>query len=185
MQKKLDTTINQMNQMRKEGMQTRGSTRDDVNNQIQNQIQSFMMMFAYENQVRFSPDIPLRERTDPILPRLGLNLRAVDSMDFEAELAISGEMFEERAPDRRQAAQSQPHFLMPKLDLSFEGHNPRWWIRRFEKLFALYQILEHQNITLALAYLNDVANSWLQSWNWSQTGNNWPNFVEELCQVRR
>jgi len=80
-----------------------------------------------------------------------------------------------------QVAQSQPHFPMPKLDQPlFEGQNPQCWIRHCEKLFILYQIPEHQKITLASAYLNDVADSWFQGWNRSQMDSNWSDFVEEF-----
>lgn len=81
-----------------------------------------------------------------------------------------------------QVGQSHPHFPILKLDLPmFEGQNPRWWIRRCEKLLILYQIPEHQEITLASTYLNDVAYSWFQGWNGSQEDSSWSDFVEEFC----
>ena len=54
-----------------------------------------MLIFTGQNQVRLSLDFSPRERTDPVLPGLRLGPRAVDSLDFEAEPAVFGEMFGE------------------------------------------------------------------------------------------
>ena len=52
---------------------------------------------------------------------------------------------------------------MPKMEIPlFDGHNPRWWVRRCERMFSLYNVAEQQNVTLAAAYLNDTGDVWYQ-----------------------
>ena len=101
------------------------------------------------------------------------------------EPVVSGEMFEEKAPRRRQGIQpnqNQPYFPMPKLHLPlFKGQHPRWWIKRCEKLFFLYQVPKQQNITSTFTYLNDVADSWFQGWIRLQNNDNWTDFTEDFC----
>ena len=56
-------------------------------------MQNFMVMVARQNPVRLSPEFCPRERIDPILPGLGPAPRAADSLDFQVEPAVSGEIF--------------------------------------------------------------------------------------------
>jgi len=50
---------------------------------------------------------------------------------------------------------------VPKLELPvFEGQKPQWWLRHCEKLFGIHQVVDHQRVALASAYLNDVGDMW-------------------------
>ena len=65
----------------------------------------------------------------------------------------------------------------------FEGKKPRWWVRRCERLFQFYRIPENQKITLAAAYLNEVADSWYQGWVQDEgMQGDWTNFLEGLYE---
>ena len=85
----MEKKYNVINQMQVEV----GNMREEVGSQIREQMKSFTVMFARQNQVKVSPDFPPRERTDPIFPELGPTPRAADSLDFEVEPTVSGEIF--------------------------------------------------------------------------------------------
>ena len=55
-----------------------------------------------------------------------------------------------------------PHgFPTPKWEiLMFDGTNPRWWVRRCERMFSFYGVLEQRRVTLVDAYLNDAGDAW-------------------------
>ena len=51
---------------------------------------------------------------------------------------------------------------VPKLELfTFEGTNPRTWIRKCQKYFQLYSVQEEQKVDLATLYLGEKADIWL------------------------
>ena len=71
---------------------------------------------------------------------------------------------------------------VPKMEiLVFEGVKPRWWIRRCGRFFYHYRVVEENKVNMVVAYLNDIANSWFQSWSARRHEWRWPEFVEEFC----
>ena len=76
------------------------------------------------------------------------------------------------------------HTAMPRLHIPlFDGSKPRWWIRRCEGFFQLCNVREVQRVTMAAAYLNDVANSWYQGWiKAEEMEARWNEFAKELCE---
>ena len=81
-------------------------------------------MFSSQNQVRISPDLPPRDRLEPILPGIRTNNKIVRSSEFEAKPTKVGE----NVVERQQETQVTPHlfgFPVPKLELHlFEGQKP-------------------------------------------------------------
>lgn len=58
------------------------------------------------------------------------------------------------------------HTPVPRLEIPiFEGDKPRWWIRRCERFFTCYQVVESQKVNLAATYLNDMVDAWFQGWS--------------------
>ena len=54
----------------------------------------------------------------------------------------------------------QPRFPMPRVEIpTFDGVNPRWWLRKCERMFDWYNILEGQRVSLASAYFNEVIDT--------------------------
>jgi len=50
---------------------------------------------------------------------------------------------------------------MPRLEIPvFEGDNPRWWVRKCERMFDWYDIPEVRRVPLAAAYFDDVVDAW-------------------------
>ena len=99
-------------------------------------------MFASQQPMRLSTEFPPKDRTEPILAEGVTEPPQAGMSEFELE----PEMMEESTMGRRTGAQAhrnQPNFPVPKLDIPlFDGENPRWWIRRCERMFTLYQVQE-------------------------------------------
>ena len=94
------------------------------------QMQQFIRMFSSQQLVRLSTKFSPRDKTEP-------------------------KMVEENTLERRpgaQANQNQPNYPVSRLEIPlFDGENLRWWIRRRERMFSLYQVQEQQEVTLASA----------------------------------
>ena len=80
------------------------------------QMHQFMRMFTSQQLIRLSAEFPPRERSEPILPRMGMEHRPVGSSEFELEPKIIGDNTLERRPGA-QANRNQPSFPVPKLDV--------------------------------------------------------------------
>ena len=95
-------------------------------------------------------------------------------------------MVEENNVERRQRApvvlyQTGFHALKMEIPL-FDSQNPRWSVRRCERMFSIYNVAEQQKVTLVAAYLNDVRDAWFQGWRRVKESCIWPEFVEDLCE---
>jgi len=115
----------------------------------------FNMLVALP-QFRLLSDFPPRTNFDPILDRDGILPKPNGGLEVEDRHALEREKLV-----RGTSSQVIGHTPMPQLEIPFfEGVKPKWWIRRCENFFEFYQISEEQKVTLAAAYLNDMANSW-------------------------
>jgi len=66
----------------------------------------------------------------------------VGMSEFEFDTETVGENIRERRPGAP-VNRNQPSYPVLRLEIPlFEGENPRWWTRRCERVFSLYQILE-------------------------------------------
>jgi len=119
------------------------------------QLQQFMVMFACQNSVRIASDFPPRDRTKPILQ----NNRMNETSEIEVEPKEVEAMM-----DKGREVQGNPQhsgFPMPRMEIPvFEGINPRWWLRKCERMFDWYNILEGRRVTLVAAYFNDGVDAW-------------------------
>ena len=124
------------------------------------QMQQFMLMVARQNQVSLSPKFPPRERLEPIL--IGSGVVHGPTGTSETEEPAGRETFE----GRRQGVQTAQFLLcmpLPKMEIIvFDEQKLRWWVRRCERLFSVYNISEQHRVTLASACLNDVGDAWFQ-----------------------
>ncbi|CAM8889632.1 unnamed protein product [Rhodiola kirilowii] len=73
----------------------------------------------------------------------------------------------------------------PKLKLdfpTFSPTNPRYWIRKCEKYFAINEVDKGRKVELASLHLDEEAEIWFDGWSLQYRHANWPRFVEHLCQ---
>ncbi|PHT61706.1 hypothetical protein T459_34428 [Capsicum annuum] len=71
--------------------------------------------------------------------------------------------------------------LPPKWELpQFEGHEPKVWIRKCERYFMQYRIIDENRVETAALYLNGSAEVWYHSLVLSRGVVNWVDFKEEL-----
>ena len=60
-----------------------------------------------------------------------------------------------------QGQRQQLGFSMPRMEIPvFKGDNPRWWVRKCERMFEWYDIPEGRRVALATAYFDNVADAW-------------------------
>ena len=72
---------------------------------------------------------------------------------------------------------------MPRIEiLVFEGANPRWWIRKCERLFEWYNVPTERRVALAAAYFDDMVDVWFQGWTRIRENYTWGEFTEKLCE---
>ena len=77
---------------------------------------------------------------------------------------------------------NQIRFPMPKMEIPlFNGHNPRWWVKRYERMFSHIVVAEQQKVTLVAAYLNNTGDALFQGWSGVKENCSWVEFVEDLC----
>ncbi|XP_027124419.1 uncharacterized protein [Coffea arabica] len=71
----------------------------------------------------------------------------------------------------------------PKIDLHlFSGENPREWLRKCDKYFMNYQILENQKVEIIEMYLDGRADKWFQGIKLERPGLSWTEFGDLLCK---
>ena len=140
-----------------------------------------MVMFAGQNSIRLSPNFPPRERSKPILSGFRETHHVAGTSELGEELTVNGEdMFE--GEQVVQAAQNQSCFPLPKMQIPlFDGISPRWWIRRCERFFQYYNVIECQKVNIAAAYLNDMTDAWYQGWSRMRFELNSNEFMEDFC----
>ncbi|XP_059281037.1 uncharacterized protein LOC132034680 [Lycium ferocissimum] len=69
----------------------------------------------------------------------------------------------------------------PKWELpSFEGQDPKVWLRKYERYFKLYRTQEDSKVEAAALYLNGVVETWYHSLVLNKGEVGWDEFKEEL-----
>ncbi|XP_020092846.1 uncharacterized protein LOC109713256 [Ananas comosus] len=75
------------------------------------------------------------------------------------------------------------HLPYPRLDFpSFEGEDPRSWIENCEQYFELYQIPQHQWLSVATMHLIGKAKTWKQGYFVNKQMVSWDEFTEAVCR---
>ncbi|KAL4363523.1 hypothetical protein GQ457_04G038370 [Hibiscus cannabinus] len=72
--------------------------------------------------------------------------------------------------------------LKPKIELNmFEGQNPRGWVRKCQKYFAIFDIPEGQKLEIASMYLSGKAETWFDGYIMQKHRATWHEFTADLC----
>ncbi|KAL4379604.1 hypothetical protein GQ457_02G023110 [Hibiscus cannabinus] len=70
----------------------------------------------------------------------------------------------------------------PKIELQmFDGENPRSWVKKCQKYFTLFAILENQKLEIASMYLTGRAEVWFDGYIMQKNRATWHEFVADLC----
>ncbi|KAL4309278.1 hypothetical protein GQ457_01G012100 [Hibiscus cannabinus] len=70
----------------------------------------------------------------------------------------------------------------PKIELPmFEGSNPRGWIKKCQKYFALLEIQEEHKMDLASMHLEGRAETWFDGYIMQKHRITWHEFTADLC----
>ncbi|XP_074303808.1 uncharacterized protein LOC141638304 [Silene latifolia] len=100
----------------------------------------------------------------------------------EQEKGISGrDVVIENGESSHHGNQNNLKFT-PKLEFpSFDGNNPRIWMKKCEKYFNLCKIPENQRVDLASMYMIGRAESWFNSYIVVRPHVDWDDFIVDLC----
>ena len=72
---------------------------------------------------------------------------------------------------------------MPRIEIpALEGVNPRWWLRKCERIFNWHNIPRGQRVSLATAYFNEAVDAWFQGCISVREGYTWEEFSEKLYE---
>ncbi|KAH0672946.1 hypothetical protein KY290_025229 [Solanum tuberosum] len=125
-------------------------------------------------QVARNTQVGIQGTLELILDRLGALEKALVGPN------IRGGLLPNAAQDNRNRPQ-QPPIESPKWELpSFEGEEPKVWIRKCEKYFEQYRILDEQKVKSSVFYLNGLAEVWYQLLVLSRGLLTWVEFKDEL-----
>ncbi|KAL4313107.1 hypothetical protein GQ457_01G008060 [Hibiscus cannabinus] len=70
----------------------------------------------------------------------------------------------------------------PKIELQmFDGENPRSWVKKCQKYFTLFAILENQKLEIASMYLTGRAEVRFDGYIMQKNRATWHEFVADLC----
>ncbi|KAL4342588.1 hypothetical protein GQ457_08G027580 [Hibiscus cannabinus] len=71
----------------------------------------------------------------------------------------------------------------PKIELqSFEGDNPRGWVKKCEKYFNIFAIPKGQKLEIASMYLIGRAETWFNGYIMQKHRATWHEFTANICQ---
>ncbi|KAL2527323.1 Uncharacterized protein Adt_12377 [Abeliophyllum distichum] len=72
---------------------------------------------------------------------------------------------------------------LPKIDFPvFGGNNPREWVRKSNKYFQLYQVLDELKVGITEMYLKDRADIWFYGFLSSNPNAYWPVLTTQICR---
>ena len=70
----------------------------------------------------------------------------------------------------------------PRIEFSsFEGKNPRGWVKKCSKYFTLCKTPAHQKVELASLHMGGKAEAWDNSYALGRQGILWEDFVVDIC----
>lgn len=124
-----------------------------MSQQLSQQVSVALNIFARQPQASLSTDFPPRAASTPILSspraRNGFNDPREARGEAEDDLMIRG------------GGYNHSNLQGPRMDIPlFERDQPRWWVRRCERVFYQYRVAERDKVNMAAAYLDDVADAW-------------------------
>ncbi|GMI86644.1 hypothetical protein HRI_002333700 [Hibiscus trionum] len=70
----------------------------------------------------------------------------------------------------------------PRIELQvFDGENPRGWLRKCHKYFAILEVPDHQRLDVAAMYLTGRAETWFDGYILQKHRVEWHEFEADLC----
>ncbi|KAL4348724.1 hypothetical protein GQ457_17G014770 [Hibiscus cannabinus] len=70
----------------------------------------------------------------------------------------------------------------PKIEFqTFDGNNPRSWIRKCQKYFSIFEVPENQKLEMATMYLVGKAETWFDGYVMQKNRLTWHEFISDLC----
>ena len=76
--------------------------------------------------------------------------------------------------------------FLPKLEFpSFDGTNPRNWIKKCSQYFALCKIPDSQRVDVASIHLTSKAEIWFASYITIKKNVDWSDFIVDVCNQFR
>jgi len=72
--------------------------------------------------------------------------------------------------------------LFPKLEFpSFDGSNPRNWVKKCSRYFVLCKIPDSQRVDVASIYLTGKVETWFASYITIKRNVDWNDFIVDVC----
>ena len=72
--------------------------------------------------------------------------------------------------------------FLPKLEFpSFDGSNPRNWVKKCSRYFSLCKIPDHQRVDVASIHLVGKAEMWFSSYIAVRRNVDWSDFIVDVC----
>lgn len=139
---------------RLEGMELR---LDGSMTRLQDDMQQFMVIFTRQNQVRMAKNFPPRDRNEPVVHRnRGNRGRANPEIEANPEETLEGVV----GNDRNGTPNGQHRgFTVLLMEIPiFERVNPRWWIKKCERVFEWNNIPMRQRVFAT--YFNKAVYTW-------------------------
>jgi len=80
------------------------------------------------------------------------------------------------------SADRNPFWFLPKLEFpSFDATNPRNWIKKCSRYFALCKIPDEQRFDVASIHLTGKAETWFASYIAVKKNVDWSAFIMDVC----
>ncbi len=90
---------------------------------------------------------------------------------------------EERRGTMAGKGSNSHHIPYPRLEFPiFMGEEPRVWVEHCEQYFEIYQIPQHQWMSVATMHISGRARTWKQSYLVNRQIVSWDEFIEALCR---
>ncbi|KAL4271596.1 hypothetical protein GQ457_13G023790 [Hibiscus cannabinus] len=98
------------------------------------------------------------------------------------EQQIKTKGMEYEMEERHQSNSPNTFIPRPKIELqTFDGENPRGWVRRCQKYFSIFAIPEFQKMEIASMYLVGKAETWFDGYIMQKNKATWHEFTTDLC----
>ncbi|KAJ4706571.1 Retrotransposon gag protein [Melia azedarach] len=77
---------------------------------------------------------------------------------------------------------TRPQGMIPKLQFpTFDGTNPKNWVKKCSRYFALCNIASECRVNLASLYMTEKAENWVSSYLAVRKNVEWDDFIIDLC----
>jgi len=126
--------------------------------------------------------IGIKQGTNAMNP-LNSDQNMIGDVDGVHEFVIVGdkEVGIKKTDVREENPVKAPLMFNPKIEFPhFDGTNPRGWVKKCLRYFALCKTLEQQKVDLASLYMSEKAESWYNGYILGKQNILWEDFVVDL-----